>query len=54
MFKQLDDIRLQDGDQYATVESVRKRINKTIPSVSEEVKYGGILFSSGRQHDTHD
>lgn len=43
------DVRLLGGDQYELVESVRKLIQKTLPSVAEEVKYGGILFSSGVQ-----
>lgn len=45
----LDDIRLLGDEQYALVESVRALVKKTIPSVSEEVKYGGILFASGVQ-----
>lgn len=45
----LDDIRLLGNEQYALVEAVRALVKKTIPSVSEEVKYGGILFSSGMQ-----
>lgn len=45
----LDDIRLLGDEQYALVEAVRTLINKTAPSVSEEVKYGGILFTSGVQ-----
>ena len=45
----LDDIRLLGEEQYSLVDSVRTLVKKTIPSVSEEVKYGGILFSSGIQ-----
>ncbi|MDR2243941.1 MAG: DUF1801 domain-containing protein [Burkholderiales bacterium] len=45
----LDDIRHLDGEQYSLVNSVRALVKKTVPSVSEEVKYGGILFSSGVQ-----
>lgn len=45
----LDDIRLLGSEQHPLVESVRKLVKNTIPSVSEEVKYGGILFSSGVQ-----
>ena len=45
----LDDIRLLGGDQHDLVESVRKLVMKSFPSVAEEVKYGGILFSSGVQ-----
>ncbi len=45
----LDDIRLLGDQQLSLVESVRALVKKTVPSVSEEVKYGGILFSSGVQ-----
>lgn len=43
----LDDLRLVGEEQYALVSAVRTLIKKTFPPVSEEVKYGGILFSSG-------
>jgi len=43
----LDDIRLLGEEQCSLVESVRSLVKKTIPRVSEEVKYGGIIFSSG-------
>lgn len=43
----LDDLRFLGSEQYALVESVRSLVQKTIPNVAEEVKYGGILFSSG-------
>lgn len=45
----LDDVRLLGNEQLALVESVRKLVKKTFPSVKEEVKYGGILFTSGVQ-----
>lgn len=45
----LDDIRLLGSDQHLLVESVRTLVKESIPSVSEEVKYGGILFSSDVQ-----
>ena len=45
----LDDVRLLGDEQLTLVESVRKLVKKTIPSVTEEVKYGGILFASGVQ-----
>ena len=45
----LDDVRLLGDEQFSLVESVRKLVRETIPSVTEEVKYGGILFSSGVQ-----
>lgn len=43
----LDDIRFLGNEQYSLVESVRALVKKTFLSVSEKVKYGGILFSSG-------
>ncbi len=43
----LDDIRLLGDGQYEIVEAVRSLVKSTIPSISEEVKYGGIIFSSG-------
>lgn len=45
----LDDVRLLGDGQLTLVESVRKLVKRTIPSVTEEVKYGGILFASGVQ-----
>lgn len=45
----LDDVRLLGDKQFTLVESVRKLIKKTISPVTEEVKYGGILFASGVQ-----
>lgn len=42
----LDDIRLLGTEQYALVEFVRELVKKTISPVSEEVKYGGIMFFS--------
>ncbi len=43
----IDDIRLQSETNHEIVEAVRTLVNKTFKSTSEEVKYGGILFSSG-------
>lgn len=45
----LDDVRLLGDEQLSLVESVRKVVKRTIPSVTEQVKYGGILFASGVQ-----
>ena len=45
----LDDIRLLGDEQLSLTESVRKLVKQTIPSVTEKVKYGGILFASGVQ-----
>ena len=43
----LEDIRLLGEEQFKIVEAVRALVKKTIKPMSEEVKYGGILFSSG-------
>ncbi|PKM04520.1 MAG: hypothetical protein CVV16_04840 [Gammaproteobacteria bacterium HGW-Gammaproteobacteria-6] len=43
----LEDIRLLGGEQFVLVEQLRALIKTTIPAATEEVKYGGILFTSG-------
>ena len=43
----LEDIRLLGGEQYSLIELVRKLVKNAAAPVSEEVKYGGIIFSSG-------
>jgi hypothetical protein len=45
----LDDIRLLGSEQYMIVEAVRALVKSSFPGTLEEVKYGGILFSSGVQ-----
>lgn len=45
----LADIQLLGGEQHAIVEQIRTLVKTTISPLSEEVKYGGILFSSGIQ-----
>ena len=45
----LEDIRLVSEQNYEIVEAVRGLVKKTIETTSEEVKYGGILFTSGVQ-----
>lgn len=45
----VDDIRLLSETNHEIVEAVRALVKKTFKSASEEVKYGGILFSSGVQ-----
>lgn len=45
----LEDIRLLSEERYAVVEAVRALVKKTFKTSSEEVKYGGILFTSGVQ-----
>lgn len=44
--KLLDDIRLLDQTRFELVQSLREMILGLAPSISEEVKYGGILFSA--------
>ncbi len=45
----IEDIRLVNAQNYEIVEAVRALVRKTFAGYSEEVKYGGILFSSGVQ-----
>ena len=45
----VQDVRLVSETNYEIVEAVRALVKKTFRSSSEEVKYGGILFSSGVQ-----
>jgi len=46
--KLLEDIRLLDPERFELVQTLREHILGINSSVSEEVKYGGILFSSGK------
>lgn len=41
----LDDIRLLDPERFELVQALRKIILALDASITEEVKYGGILFS---------
>jgi hypothetical protein len=43
----LQDIRLLGEDQFQVVQAVRALVARTLGPVVEEVKYGGILFTSG-------
>ncbi len=43
----LEDVRLLNEEQFQIVEAVRTLAKRTIKPLSEEVKYGGILFASG-------
>ena len=43
----LEEVRLVAEDRHALVQAVRSLTRRTLGSVEEEVKYGGILFSSG-------
>ncbi len=45
----VEDIRLLSETNYGIVEAVRALVKKKFKSTTEEVKYGGILFSSGVQ-----
>lgn len=45
----IEDIRLLSETNYQLVEAVRALVKETFELVSEEVKYGGVLFSSGVQ-----
>jgi hypothetical protein len=45
----LEDIRLVSEQNFEIVETVRALVKNTFESTSEEVKYGGILFTSGVQ-----
>lgn len=42
----IEDIRLLGDDQYQLVQAVRELVKAALKSTGEEVKYGGILFSS--------
>lgn len=46
--KLLEDIRLLDPARFELVQALREIILGLDPSVSEEVKYGGLLFSTGK------
>ena len=43
----LEDIHLADEGRFQTLQSLRKLVLSVDPSITEEVKYGGILFSAG-------
>lgn len=45
--KLLEDIRLLSEDRFKLVQSLRKVI-LGLEGISEEVKYGGILFAAGK------
>ncbi|WP_028603854.1 DUF1801 domain-containing protein [Ottowia thiooxydans] len=45
----LEDIRFLSEDRHATVQAVRSLVKKLVKPLAEEVKYGGILFTSGVQ-----
>jgi len=43
----VEDVRLVSEARYETVQAVRALVKTLVTPLSEEVKYGGILFSSG-------
>jgi hypothetical protein len=45
----LEDIRFLSEQNHQIVEAIRALVRKTFKPCEEEVKYGGILFSSGVQ-----
>ncbi|WP_028455853.1 DUF1801 domain-containing protein [Chitinilyticum litopenaei] len=45
----LEDLRLVSEERYVLVQAVRDLVRATLPDISEEVKYGGILFASSGQ-----
>lgn len=44
----LDDLQLLDHERCALVQTLREMILGLDSSVAEEVKYGGLLFSTGK------
>ncbi len=42
----IDDIRFVSEPNYEMIEAVRALVKKTFKDATEEVKYGGILFTS--------
>jgi hypothetical protein len=47
VFAFLEDLRLVDEARHALVERLRRMVLGIGPTVTEEVKYGGLLFSAG-------
>jgi hypothetical protein len=43
----LDDLRLADEDRFQLVSRLRSLVLSVDPKITEEIKYGGILFSAG-------
>jgi hypothetical protein len=44
----LQDLRLLDPDRHELVQTLRAMVLGLSPAVTEEIKYGGILFSAGQ------
>jgi hypothetical protein len=45
----VEDIRLMNEERHETVQAVRALVKRLFQPLTEEVKYGGILFTSGVQ-----
>jgi hypothetical protein len=43
----LADIRLADEDRYQIVQSLRRLVASVSPDITEELNYGGLLYSAG-------
>jgi hypothetical protein len=43
----LADLRLLDEDRFELVDRLRKIVLTSHPKITEEVKYGGLLYSAG-------
>src|SRR5690606_26338369 len=43
----LNDLHFLDVDRATLVEAVRAKVGEKVPSATEAMKYGGILFSAG-------
>lgn len=43
----IDDIRILGEEHLQIVQTIRQLVKDTINPLAEEIKYGGILFSSG-------
>lgn len=46
--KLLDDIRLLDEQHFLLVQALRQAVLDLDPGITEEVKYGGLLFAAGK------
>ena len=41
----MKDLSMQNSDIYELMEKIRKLVNKLLSNITEEIKYGGIMFS---------
>ncbi len=44
----LEDLRAHDADRYAVVQALREAVLGLDAAITEEVKYGGILFAASQ------